>query len=153
LTASLNLSLTRLPQQRRICLAWLGVLPDDAPVNEEMAAVIWQMESRAARETLQYLRNKALLLARSSRPNGTPSFTMHDLIHDSARRLLTAPTEPSAPGDLIGLGLEMPQAHTELLRRYRSKTRDGQWHTLASDGYIHGRLGWHLERAGDIEGL
>jgi hypothetical protein len=24
---------------------------------------------------------------------------------------------------------------------------------LEADGYIHGRLGWHLERAGDIEGL
>jgi hypothetical protein len=153
LTASLNLSLTRLPQRRRNCLAWIGVLADDAPVNEEMAAVIWQMESGGAREMLQYLRNKALLLIRTSRPNGTPTFAMHDLIHDSARRLLTAPTAPTSPGNLPGLGLEMPQAHTELLRRYRSKTRGGYWHTLAADGYIHGRLGWHLERAGDIEGL
>src|SRR5262249_41441345 len=117
LTASLNLSLARLPPRRRSCLAWLGVLAEDAPVTEEVAAVVWQRDRRAGREMLQYLRNKALLLIRTSGPNGTPTFAMHDLIHDSARRLLTAPTVPTSPGNLPGLGLEMPQAHTELLRR------------------------------------
>src|SRR5262249_49755950 len=57
LTASLNLSLSRLPERRRVYLAWLGVLADDAPVNEEMAAVLWQTNNHGARETLQYLRN------------------------------------------------------------------------------------------------
>src|SRR5262249_21718305 len=55
--------------------------------------------------------------------------------------------------DLPGLGLTRAEAHGQLLARYRKRTRAGQWHTLTADGYVHGRLAWHLEQAGDVAGL
>jgi hypothetical protein len=151
LRASVALSLARLKVERRERFAWLGVTPEDAVLNPRMAAVLWGTDERRARDELVVLRKKALLLAAPAvRVGGAEllAFRLHDMLHDSARGLLTAPREPVEPGALPGLGLSWPEAHAELLRRYRGRTRDGKWHTLPADGYIHGRLGWHLEKAG-----
>jgi len=151
LKASFHLSLRRLPPERRADFAWLGVLPEDAPLTPAMMATVWETGERTARDTLRYLRGKALLLPGVSLPDGTPTFRMHDLLHDLARRLLTGPEAPAREGDLPGLGLPLPEAHRKLLARYRLRTRKGLWHTLPDDGYIHARLTWHMEGAGQEE--
>jgi hypothetical protein len=37
--------------------------------------------------------------------------------------------------------------HQDLLDRYYLQTKNGLWHTVPDDGYIHNHLTWHLEEA------
>ncbi|RCJ41332.1 hypothetical protein A6770_09475 [Nostoc minutum NIES-26] len=151
LTASLNLSIKLLREEERENFSWLGVLPEDVNITPKMAATLWDMDDeRDTSDTLQYLGNKALLLPGVS-VNGTPTYRLHDLFHDLACNLLTAPSVPKRPGDLAGLGLNLADAYAALLEKYQQKTQNGLWHTLPNDGYIHQHLVWHLEKAGQIE--
>ncbi|NEO37419.1 MAG: hypothetical protein F6J90_14225 [Moorea sp. SIOASIH] len=150
LVASFNLSLRRLPLEKFQQFAWLGVLPEDVSITPALGTTLWDVSPREARRTLQYFKSKALLLSGKS-TNGTPSYQLHDLVHDMARRLLTAEAATGAEGNLPGLGLTWPQAHGQLLERYRKKTENGLWHTLPDDGYSHSYLTWHLEKAGWVE--
>jgi hypothetical protein len=160
LQASFNLSLRALRSEDEgafHAFVWLGVLPDDTPLTAPMAATLWDLARPAeADELLEYLWSEGLLQASLAVRVGERSwraYRVHDLLHDCARRLLTGPVQPRRAEDLPGLGLTWPEAHRELLRRYQCRARDGQWHRLPPDGYIHGRLGWHLESAGDAAGL
>ncbi len=151
LTASLNLSVKRMPLEKQQHFSWLGVLPEDVNINKMMAATLWQMDKRDAAKMLQYLRNKALLLTGVPLADGMPTYRLHDLFHDLACNLLTAPSEPKRPGDLAGLGLNFADVHAAFLKKYRQKTQNGLWHTLLDDSYIHQYLVWHLEKAGQLE--
>ncbi|MDZ8096647.1 MAG: NB-ARC domain-containing protein [Nostoc sp. DedQUE05] len=151
LTASLNLSVKRMPPEKQQHFSWLGVLPEDVNINKMMAATLWQMDKRDAAKMLQYLQNKALLLTGVPLADGMPTYRLHDLFHDLACNLLTAPSEPKHPGDLAGLGLDLADVHAAFLKKYRQKTQNGLWHTLLDDGYIHQYLVWHLEKAGQLE--
>ncbi|MCA1990590.1 MAG: CHAT domain-containing protein [Coleofasciculus sp. S288] len=151
LTASLNLSVQRLSEDERQNFIWLGVLPEDVTITQAMTATLWDMDERDAGDTLRYLRSKALLLPGVPLSDGTLTFRLHDLLHDLARNLLTAPGTPKRRGDLPGLGLSLPTAQAKLLEQYRKKTQNQQWHTLPNDGYIHQNLVWHLEQAGWVE--
>jgi hypothetical protein len=148
LLGSLHLSLRRLPQRRLREVAWLGVLPEDVELAPAVAATLWGCDERSARTTLRLLRDKALLMPGPSTPDGMLTFRVHDLLHDLACRLLTAPQEPGLSGNLPGEGRALAEAHASFLDRYRPQLHGGQWHTLPDDGYIHARLTWHLERAG-----
>ncbi|MEH2126923.1 NB-ARC domain-containing protein, partial [Nostoc sp.] len=151
LTASLNLSVKRMPPEKQQHFSWLGVLPEDVNINKMMAATLWQMDKRDAAKMLQYLRNKALLLTGVPLADGMPTYRLHDLFHDLACNLLTALSEPKRPGDLAGLGLNLADVHAAFLKKYRQKTQNGLWHTLLDDGYIHQYLVWHLQKAGQLE--
>ncbi|WP_062291611.1 NB-ARC domain-containing protein [Nostoc piscinale] len=179
LTASLNLSIKRMPPIKQQHFAWLGVLPEDVNINKMMAATLWGINEREAAKTLQYFRNKALLLTGVPLADGTPTYRLHDLFHDLACNLLTAPllenpspnsvhTNHQIPlnppskgglkenfhhfqGGLGGLGLKLADAHAVFLEKYRQKTHNNLWHTLPNDGYIHQHLVWHLEKAAQIE--
>ncbi|MEH2070562.1 MAG: NB-ARC domain-containing protein [Nostoc sp.] len=151
LTASLNLSVKRMPPEKQQHFSWLGVLPEDVNINKMMAATLWQMDKCDAAKMLQYLRNKALLLTGLPLADGMPTYRLHDLFHDLACNLLTAPSQPKRPGDLAGLGLNLADVHAAFLKKYRQKTQNGLWHTLLDDGYIHQYLVWHLEKAGQLE--
>jgi hypothetical protein len=159
LLASLNLSLRALHAEDKEawrCFAWLGVLPDDTALAAPMAAPLWNRTEKEVEELLECLWGEALLQpAAAVRVSGKEwrAYRIHDLLHDCARRLLVAPETPKREEELPGLGLTRAEAHGQFLKRYRERTQGGQWHTLAVDGYIHSRLGWHLEQAGDIEGL
>ncbi|AUB40288.1 SAM-dependent methyltransferase [Nostoc flagelliforme CCNUN1] len=151
LTASLNLSIKPLPEEERQNFTWLGVLPEDVSITPQMAATLWDMDDeRDAFDTLECFKDKALLLPGVA-VNGTPTYRLHDLFHDLACNLLTAPSVPKRPGDLAGLGLNLADAHAALLEKYRQKTQNGLWHTLPNDGYIHQNLVWHLEKAKRVE--
>jgi hypothetical protein len=148
LLSSLHLSLHGLPAERRKWFAWLGILPDDVTLTPEMTAVLWGTDGRAARDGLRFLHDKSLVQRAGELRNGTPTYRIHDLLHDLARRLLTAPASPADSHDLPGLGLTPAEAHARFLERYQAKTARGLWHTLPDDGYIHTHLGGHLEEAG-----
>ena len=146
LEASFNLSLNALRDENEDAwraFVWLGVLPEDAVMAAPMAATLWGVNQAEAVEMLELLWNDALLLSGSPVWIGTGhwlSYRVHDLLHDTACRLLTAK-------QAYGLGLSLTDAHTRLLERYWAQTRDGLWHTLPDDGYIHSHITWHLERA------
>src|SRR5262249_34838771 len=130
---------------------------DDTTLAAPMASALWGFSNQEeAARWLDLLYGEALLQPAAAVDLGGrawPAYRVHDLLHDCARHLLQAPGTPRRQEELPGLGLTQPEAHRQLLRRYRERTRDGLWHTLEADGYIHGRLGWHLEKAEDAEGL
>jgi hypothetical protein len=130
LRASFGLSLRRLPDEQRQAFAWLGLLPEDAVITAAMARTLWGVDLRGARNMQGYLRDKALVLSSAPLPDGTSAYRLHDLIHDTARRLLSAPTQPAQPADIPGMELTLPAAHAAFLKRYHASTAGGQWHTL-----------------------
>ncbi|NEQ81912.1 MAG: hypothetical protein F6K26_17155, partial [Moorea sp. SIO2I5] len=150
LVASFNLSLRRLPSEKLQQFAWLGVLPEDVSITPALGTTLWDVGARKAKDILRYFKTKALLLSGKS-TNETPTYQLHDLVHDMARRLLTGEAATGGESSLPGLGLTWPQAHGQLLERYRQKTQNGLWHTLPDDGYSHSYLTWHLEKAGWLE--
>jgi hypothetical protein len=151
--ASLQLSLRRLPADRRRGFVWLGVFPEDVELTIAMVATLWAIDERAARDTLRYLRDKALLMLGNRRSDGTQSYRLHDLLRDLARRLLVAPLAPVREGELPGMGMPLPNAHARLLEQYQARSRDKLWHTLPDDGYIYSRLTWHMEQAGQPDAI
>ncbi|MEH2458039.1 NB-ARC domain-containing protein [Nostoc sp.] len=151
LTASLNLSIQRLPEENRLDFTWLGVLPEDINITQMMTATLWDMDERDAFDRLRYLRSKALLLPGIPLADGTLTYRLHDLLHDLARNLLTASPTAKQRGNLPGLGLSFATAQVNFLQQYRQKTQKNLWHTLPNDGYIHQHLVWHLEKAERVE--
>ncbi|OPF19204.1 apoptotic protease-activating factor 1 like protein [Microcystis aeruginosa KW] len=122
LIACFNLSLKRLNGQRLRQFSWLGVLPDDVTITEKMAATLWDCQVREARQTLRYLRSKALLLTGVSSELLT-SYRVHDLLHDLARNLILASPHPETDYQLPGLGLSMAEAHQQLLQQYQKQIK------------------------------
>jgi hypothetical protein len=152
LKASLNLSLKILGSEQLQQFAWLGVLPEDVSIQPKMAATLWSIPLRQAREVLRTFRAKALLLSGVEGLGQESSYRIHDLMHDLARGLLTGKGEKDIPG----LDLQLQDAHGMLLDRYHQQTPAGLWHTLTDDGYILAYLTWHMEQAGrlgDLHGL
>ncbi|MGK7886830.1 MAG: NB-ARC domain-containing protein [Crocosphaera sp.] len=153
LLASFNLSLKKLSAEKLQRFAWLGVVPEDVKLTQHMVTTLWETNLWEARETLRYLKNKALLLEDIPLDDGTHTYRLHDLVHDISRRLLTDSPNPKKKEDLPGLGLTLKEAHSELINRYRKLTTDGLWHQLPDDGYIHFYLAWHIEKTACEEQL
>ncbi|MDV3348040.1 caspase family protein [Leptothoe sp. LEGE 181152] len=151
LLACFNLSLKQLSPEQLQQFAWLGVVPEDVNLTQEMAETLWQVTSRQARAILRTFRSKALLLQGAQLADDTPSYRMHDLMHDLAQRLLRSPQGPERDGELPGLGLTKSEAHGKLLEQYREKAENGEWYTLKDDGYIYAHLTWHMEQAEQTE--
>ncbi|MEM9152768.1 MAG: NB-ARC domain-containing protein, partial [Cyanobacteria bacterium P01_F01_bin.3] len=153
LLACFNLSLKQLLPEQLRQFAWLGVVPEDVSLTEEMAQTLWQVTSRQARANLRTFKSKALVLQGVQQANKRPSYRMHDLMHDLAQRLLANPPQPQQEGELPGLGLTKAEAHSQLLESYRAQTTNGQWYTLKDDGYILAHLTWHMEQAKQIRAI
>jgi Effector-associated domain 4/NB-ARC domain/APAF-1 helical domain len=152
LIASFNLSLRSLTPEMLRQFAWFGVLPEDVNITSAMAATLWEITPRQALTTLRTFKTKALLLPGTAVGEHSSTYRLHDLMHDMAKRSLTAEESPQQH-ELPGFGFKLAYAHSLLLERYRKKTQSGLWHTLSDDGYIHRNLRWHLEQAGKIENL
>ncbi|MFG6094146.1 caspase family protein [Leptothoe sp. ISB3NOV94-8A] len=151
LLACFNLSLKQLSPEQLKQFAWLGVVPEDVNLTQEMAETLWQVTSRQARAILRTFRSKALVLQGAQLADDKPSYRMHDLMHDLAQRLLRSSQEPERDGELPGLGLTKSEAHGKLLEQYREKAENGEWYTLKDDGYIYAHLTWHMEQAEQTE--
>jgi hypothetical protein len=145
--ACFNLSLKQLSTQQLRQFAWLGIVPEDANLTQEMAETLWQVTARQAGSILRTFRAKSLVLQGVSQADERPSYRMHDLMHDLAQRLLMSPPQPVRIEDMPGLGLTKSEAHSALLECYCAKTQNGSWHTLPDDGYIYAHLTWHMEQA------
>jgi hypothetical protein len=103
--ASLLLSVRYLePLGQRLC-ARLGLVAEDAIITPQMAATLWSAEEETAREQLRGLSGLGLLRAEGD------GYGIHDLMHDLARELVTAPKSPARAGDVPGLGLTLQDAH------------------------------------------
>ncbi len=153
LLACFNLSLKQLSVEQLRQFAWLGVMPEDVSMTQEMAETLWQVTARQSGSILRTFRAKSLVLQGASQADERPSYRMHDLMHDLAQRLLVSPPLPVREGELPGLGLTKAEAHSQLLERYRAQTRNGEWHTLVDDGYIYAHLTWHMEQAKQPQAL
>ncbi|MEL7357349.1 MAG: NB-ARC domain-containing protein [Cyanobacteria bacterium J06560_6] len=153
LLACFNLSLKQLSAEQLQQFAWLGIVPEDVSLTQEMAQTLWQVTSRQAGSILRTFRNKALVLQGTKQADERASYRMHDLMHDLAQRLLVSPVEPEKVGELPGLGLSRTAAHGELIGRYQAKTVGGRWHTLKDDEYIFAHLTWHMKQAGQTEAI
>lgn len=143
LIATLQLSLERLRQEDPAaweCFAWLGVLPQKVLLNSRMSATLWGLPESRAQELLSSLSDDAILQRRAD------GFTLHDFMHEMAQKLLSLP----APQ---GLGCSPKQAHQMLLERYQAHLAGRSWGELEDDGYIHARLVWHLQQAGDPDAV
>jgi NB-ARC domain len=145
---SFKLSVRGLDDVARRRFAWLGLTAEEAVVTPRAAAVFWDTDDSAARETLVKLQYKALL-QRAAAPNGADAgYQVHDLIRDYAKRLLVAPASPEFAGALPGFSVSISGGHAGILTRYKAQINGAPWHVLASDGYVHPHLIWHLEMAG-----
>jgi uncharacterized membrane protein YkvA (DUF1232 family) len=153
LMACFNLSLKQLAPEQLRQFAWLGVVPEDVNLTQQMAATLWQVTVRQAGSILRQFSSKTLLLAGAKQQGNQRAYRLHDLMHDLAQRLLSTPPQPTHAGDLPGLGLTRAEAHQQLLERYRAQTQRGQWHTLPDDGYIYAYLTWHMEQAKQPEAV
>ena len=120
-------------------------------VHYQMTATLWKTDPRTAQDILRYLRNKALLLTGERLDVNVQTYRIHDLLHDLCINLIIDPIKPSNQGDIPGLGLKLKEAHSYLLGCYREKCRQGFWHTLPNDGYIHENLVWHMEKADRLD--
>lgn len=80
----------------------VGVLPKNVTITKMMAATLWKMDIYDAAKTLEYLENKAVLSPGVPLKDGTPTYRLHDLFHDLARNLLTAPPNPEDEDNLWG---------------------------------------------------
>ncbi len=147
LEASFNLSLNFLradfPEAWQSFI-WLGILPDDVSITAKMTATLWQVELDEASDRLELFWNDALLLPGKAIAGKAKTYRLHDLLHDLARHLLTVQESP-------GLGLDLQKAHNILLERYQKQLKNGLWHELPDDNYIHDRLTWHMEKAGRFD--
>jgi uncharacterized membrane protein YkvA (DUF1232 family) len=153
LVACFNLSLKQLSAEQLRQFAWLGVMPEDVSMTQEMAETLWQVTARQSGSILRTFRAKSLVLQGASQTDERTSYRMHDVMHDMAQRLLDNPPLPVREGELPGLGLTKAEAHSQLLERYRAQTRNGEWHTLVDDGYIYAHLTWHMEQAKQPQAL
>jgi hypothetical protein len=148
--ASLLLSVRYLSRPGQQLFAWLGVVAEEALITPRLAATLWSEDEEAARRHLRRLSNFGLLSARGD------GYVIHDLMHDLARELLTAPETVARPGDIPRPGLTVQDGHRRLIESYRNKTSQGHWYTLPEDAYIRDHLVHHFEQAGaetDLEGL
>jgi hypothetical protein len=148
--ASLLLSVRSLRRDGQQLFAWLGTISEDATITPRMAATLWATDEETALRHLRSLSGAGVLKAEGS------VYRMHDLMHDLARGILSAPVIATRERDIPGLGLTLQHASRQLLERYRAKTSDGLWHTLPADGYIHDHLVPLFEQAhwtSELEGL
>ena len=87
--ASLLLSVRYLNQSGQRLFAWLGVVAEDAPISPCMAATLWSTTEDKSRKYLRTLSSAGLVRTAND------TYRIHDLMHDLARNLLTAPENSS----------------------------------------------------------
>ena len=156
--ASLGLSLKWIEPELLERFIWLGILPDDAVIQQEMAMTLWGLADWQTEETLLDLYDNCLLMSGVETWDGEKTYQIHDLLHEVAQELISHPEDieavtphPSIISTLPGLGMALKQAQQSFLSRHRTLAEHQQWHRLPQDGYIHRHLIWHMEKAGWVD--
>ncbi len=154
LRACFDLSLQWLEAELLKRFIWLGVLQEDAIIQQKMVMTLWNVEDWEAEEALLSLYESSLLNAGLETLEGEQTYQMHDLLHLIAQELIEHPQNGevtqkpmSKLQNLSGLGLTLAEAHQQFLERYRERASNHRWDGLPNDGYIHRHLTWHLEQA------
>ena len=154
LRACFDLSLQWLEPELLKRFIWLGVLQEDAIIQQKMVMTLWNVEDWEAEEALLSLYESSLLNAGLETLEGEQTYQMHDLLHLIAQELIEHPQNGevtqkpmSKLQNLSGLGLTLAEAHQQFLERYRERASNHRWDGLPNDGYIHRHLTWHLEQA------
>jgi hypothetical protein len=153
LRACLQLSLRWLEPKQLSNFTWLGVLPEDATIRQEMAIVLWDVADWEAEDGLLALYESSLLSRGADTWDGEATYRVHDLLHVLAKELIEKPRSIVEKDSLVGLGLSFADAQAQFLERYRGRSGDESWYGLANDGYIHRHLTWHLEMAGQLDAV
>ncbi len=155
LRACFGLSLKWLEPELLERFIWLGVLPEDVSIQQKMAITLWNVEVWEAEESLLSLYESSLLMEGGETLNEERAYRVHDLLHALAKELIGHSTdrqalqnEKSEVDALPGFGLTLPQAHEQLLERYKRQIDDCRWDKLPNDGYVHRHLTWHMEQSG-----
>lgn len=139
--ACLTLSLEFLRQQDAALWShflWLAILPAGESIEAPIGSVLWNLSPEEAERTMAELAEDALLQSSAT------GYVLHSLLHSTARRLFTLP----AP---TGLGLTIQAGHAALLENYRRRAPSSRWDQLPDDGYIHGRLVWHMKHSENFQ--
>jgi len=101
LRASLLLSVRSLSESGRKLFAWLGTISEDAIISPRMAATLWATDEYTASRYLRSLSGLGIL------GREIDVYRMHDLMHDLAREILTAPAIAARQQDIPGLSLSL----------------------------------------------
>ena len=122
---------------------WVGVLPKDVEIRQQMALVLWDAEDWEAEETLIELCERSFLTIGVATFEGKSTYRVHDLIHDMAKGLIEEGTLAlpilNSPFTILN------SAHRSFLDQYRKLAI---WNELPmEDLYIFRHLTWHLEQA------
>jgi hypothetical protein len=150
LLASFNLSVRRLDDVSRLRFAWLGILAEDASFDPVICSTVWGTSANDAAETLAYLSDKALLYEVSTPREGRRQYRIHDLLHDTARILLTSSTTPDPVLDMECYGIPLKDGHQILLLNYLKTSKSPNiWHSIPDDGYSHSYMTWHIAKSSD----
>ena len=80
LVASFKLTLKLLSRQQLEQFAWLGIVPEDVSLTQQMAATLWELRPVQASKCLREFKNRALLLSQSQRAKEKPTYRIHDLV-------------------------------------------------------------------------
>ena len=151
LQACFNLSLKRLSPLQLHQFAWLGVLPEDVPIDEWMAKRLWDLSEVRAKRTLMDLQRRSLLTRGTETLEGKQTYRLHDLMHDTARGLIEkGKINPEYENSIVSSAIQNLQlAHQLFLKRYEVEPIREWWKQLSKhERYLCRYLTWHLEQAG-----
>ncbi|MFG6103641.1 NB-ARC domain-containing protein [Leptothoe sp. EHU-05/26/07-4] len=134
---------------------WLGILPEDVILQQQMATTLWDAEDWESEETLLTLYERSFLTSGITTSEGEPTYRVHDLMHNMARNLIeqgNLELSVDKQCDLAGNKQQnLTLAHRQLLERYRDTCTNKCWYTLPKDDYIHRHLTWHMEQGDWID--
>jgi hypothetical protein len=158
LRSCFGLSLQWLEPELLERFVWLGLLPEDAIIQQKMAMTLWKVEDWEAEAALLSLYESSLLIAGLETLEGEATYQIHDLLHLIAQELIEHPknnestqNSRSKIQNLPGLGVTLTEAHQQFLESYRERATDRRWDGLPNDGYIHRYLLWHMERVNWVD--
>jgi hypothetical protein len=121
LQACFNLSLKRLNREQIQQFAWLGVLPEDVNLNQQMASGAVGFAASAGKASVDTVANRSFITEGVTTLEGEPTYRVHDLMHDMARSLIEEGILESATQTINCNPQNLSLAHQQFLNRYRDR--------------------------------
>ena len=121
-------------------LLWLSLLSRQSGFGEGLVAAALDIGLAQARQHLLLLADNSLVT------RDRDVFRLHDLVRDTAARLLVA--EPPE-----GLGIDAREAHRVIVGNIKLGKADWDWEELSRRTDLHNNLTWHLTEGGLVDEL